>query len=114
LTSKELLSLKIAYDSFNMKQKDILIIIILLFIFVLTWIGESVYRSAVNSTISEATNKDISPIAPVFDTKAIDKLRERQKITPSFELENVTPTPITLPILKTSPQSASQGGKLLL
>lgn len=97
-----------------MKQKDILIIIILLFIFALAWIVSSVYHSAVSSTISETASKDIFPIAPVFDTKTIDKLKERQKITPSFELGNITPTPIALPTLKISPQNASEGGKLLL
>lgn len=97
-----------------MKQKDVLIIIILLFIFTLTWIGSSIYHSAVNSTISETTSENISPIAPVFDTKTIDKLKERQKITPSFELGNITPTPISLPTPENSPSNASEGGKLLL
>ncbi len=97
-----------------MKQKDILIIIVLLFIFAVSWIGSSIYHSAVNSTISETTSKDIAPIAPNFDTKTIDKLKERQVIIPSFELGNVTPTPVVLPTLKISPQNASEGGKLLL
>jgi cell division protein YceG involved in septum cleavage len=97
-----------------MKQKDILIIIVLLFIFVLVWMGGSIYHSTVSSTISETTSKDIFPIEPSFDTKAIDKLKERQKIIPSFELGNVTPTPIALPTLKIFPQNASEGGKLLL
>jgi hypothetical protein len=97
-----------------MKQKDILIIMFLLFIFILTWIGGSIYHSAVNPTISDETNKDISPIAPSFDTKTINSLKERKKIAPSFELENVTPTPIALPTIEVSPQNASQAGKLLL
>ena len=97
-----------------MKQKDILIITIFLFIFVLTWIGGSIYHSGVSSTISETTSKEISPIMPVFDTKTIDELRERQKITPSFELGGTTPTPIALPTPKISPQNASEEGKLLL
>lgn len=97
-----------------MKQKDILTIVILLFIFVLVWIGESIYRSGASSTISETTSKDIAPIAPTFDTKTIDKLKERQKIIPSFELENIFPTPIVLPPLKNSPQNTSEGDKLLL
>lgn len=97
-----------------MKQKDILIIIVLLFIFVLAWIGGSIYHSAINSTISSTTSKDIFPITPSFDTKTIDKLKERQKIIPSFELGNTTPTPIALPTLKISPQNASGEGKLLL
>lgn len=97
-----------------MKQKDILIIIILLFIFSLAWIISGIYHSAVNSTISEETSKNISPIEPVFDTETIDMLKKRQKITPVFELGDIVPTPTTLPTLKISPQSASEGGKLLL
>ncbi|OGH24137.1 MAG: hypothetical protein A3B47_04690 [Candidatus Levybacteria bacterium RIFCSPLOWO2_01_FULL_39_24] len=96
-----------------MKQKDILIILILLFIFVLAWIGGNIYHSGVSSTISETTAKDIAPITPTFDTKTIDKLKSRKKIVPSFELESVTPTPIVLPTLPLSP-NASQEGKLLL
>lgn len=97
-----------------MKQKDILIIIILLFIFAVAWIGGSIYHSAVSSTISETTSKDISPIAPTFDTKTIDKLKERQKIIPSFELKSTTPTPIALPTPTISLQNASEGAKLQL
>lgn len=96
-----------------MKQKNILIIIILLFIFALAWIGGSIYHSGVSSTISENTNKDIAPIAPTFDTKTIDKLKSREKIVPSFDLESVAPTSIILPTLPPSPDT-SQGGKLLL
>lgn len=96
-----------------MKQKDILIIIILLFIVLSIWIGGSIYHSGVNSTISEGTSKDITPIDPVFDTKTIDKLKTRKKIVPSFDLESISPTPIALPALSPSP-NASLGGKLLL
>lgn len=97
-----------------MKQKDILIILILLFIVVVAWIGSSIYRSVVSSTISEATNLDISPITPTFDTKTIDKLRLRQKINPSFELEDITPTPTPLPTGIFSPQNSLGEGKLVL
>lgn len=97
-----------------MKQKDILIIIILLFIFTLTWIGGSIYHSSVNSTIPENISQNIEPINPTFDAKTIDALRKRQKINPSYELRSITPTPIVLPTLKISPQNASEGGKLLL
>lgn len=97
-----------------MKQKDTLVIIILLFIFALAWIGESIYHSAISSTISEAINKDIAPISPTFDTETINKLKERQKTTPAYELGNITPTPLALPTIKISPKTASEGGKLLL
>ena len=96
-----------------MKQKDILAIIILLFIFVLAWIGESIYSSGVSSTISGTTSQDIMPISPTFDTKTIEKLKQRQKIVPVYELGNATPTPVVLPTLPSSP-NASQGGKLQL
>lgn len=96
-----------------MKQRDFLLIIVLLFIFAVAWIGSSIYHSAVNSTISENTSKDISPIAPAFDTKTIDRLKSRLKIKPSFDLGGVTPTPIVLPTLPPS-SNASQGGRLLL
>jgi len=114
LTFKELLFSRIIYEYFYMKQKDALITIIILFIFTLVWIGFSIRHSAVSSTISEETSKDISPIAPTFDTKTIDKLKKRQKIIPSFELGNATPTPLVLPTLKISPENASEEGKLLL
>jgi hypothetical protein len=95
-----------------MKQKDTLIIVILLFIFVLIWIGGSVYRSAVGSTISEDVSKEIAPIAPTFDTNVIEKLKTREKITPAFDIQGVSPTPIVLPILP-YPQNASEEGELL-
>lgn len=85
-----------------MKQKDILIIFILLFIFVVAWIGSNIYHSAVSSTVTEAINQDIAPIEPSFDTKAINELKKREKVIPSFELG----TPIV------SPPTASEGGKI--
>lgn len=72
-----------------MKQKDILIIFILLFIFVVAWVGSNIYHSIVRTTISETVSQDISPITPTFDIKTVNKLRERQKINPSFELESL-------------------------
>jgi len=96
-----------------MKQKDILIIIILLFIFTIIAIGSSIYSSTVTSTISENVSQDVAPINPGFDTKTIDKLKSREKVLPAYDLESVTPTPIALPTLPPS-STASQGGKLLL
>lgn len=97
-----------------MKQKDILIILVLLFIFVVAWIGGSIYHSIASSTISEATNEDISPIMPTFDTKTVNNLKERQKINPSFEMQGIIPTPTTLPSEILYPQSSSEEAKLVL
>jgi|WetSurMetagenome_2_1015567.scaffolds.fasta_scaffold05040_3 hypothetical protein len=115
LLFKEVLFSKAAYDflDMNLKQKDTLIIVILLFVFVLVWIGESIYQSTTGSTISEDVSKEILPIAPAFDTKTIDNLKSREKIIPAYEFTNVVPTPIALPKLSPSPK-ASEAGELLL
>lgn len=97
-----------------MKQKDILIILVLLFIFVVAWIGGSIYHNIASSTISKATSQDISPITPTFDTSSVNNLKKRQKINPSFEVQSIAPTPTTLPIEILYPQSPSEGGKLVL
>jgi hypothetical protein len=96
-----------------MKQKNTLIIVVLLFIFVLIWIGESAYRSATNSTISEEVNQEIQPITPNFDTKTINSLKSREKIDPSFDLQNIAPAPVVIPALHGT-TNASEEGKLLL
>jgi hypothetical protein len=95
-----------------MKQKDILAIAILLFIFTFVWIGGSIYHSASNSTISEKVNNDITPIPPNFNVKVIEKIKERKKINPSLELEGITPTPTPLPLKLISPKKASEEAKL--
>ncbi len=90
-----------------MKQKDILIILILIFSFTVAWIGFSIYHAIRSSTISKSTNQDILPINPTFDIQTIDKLKQRQKIDPSFDLEAIKPT--EAPILPTEiiPQPSS-------
>lgn len=91
-----------------------LIIIILLFIFVLVWVGGNIYHSGINSTISEGTSQNIIPIAPNFDIGAIDKLKTREKVVPVFDLGDTAPTPIALPSALAPSLNASQEGKLLL
>ncbi|MBI4096198.1 MAG: hypothetical protein HY425_00590 [Candidatus Levybacteria bacterium] len=76
-----------------MKKADVLIILILLFAVVSAWIISNIYHSATSSTISEALNKNILPIDPTFNENAINSLKQRQKIDPSFELKNETEAP---------------------
>lgn len=97
-----------------MKQKDILTILILLFVFVAAWVGFNIYHNIVSSTIPKTTKQDISAIAPDFDIKTVDKLKQRQKINPSFELEGGIPTPTPIPSEILFPQNASEEGKLVL
>lgn len=98
-----------------MKKKDVLIILILLFISVVAWIASSLFHSFTKSTISETTKQDIAPIEPTFDTKTIDKLKKRQNINSSFELEDIIPTPTSVPSFPPeviSPQNASEEGQI--
>ncbi|OGH43066.1 MAG: hypothetical protein A3B53_03065 [Candidatus Levybacteria bacterium RIFCSPLOWO2_01_FULL_42_15] len=68
-----------------MKQKDILFIFGSTCVMVLAWILFSVYHNAVSSTIPKDLQIKIESIAPDFDTLSIKNLKQRQKITPSFE-----------------------------
>lgn len=89
-----------------MKKKDILIILTLLFLVVTAWISSEIYHSFVESTISETVNQEIAPINPTFDKGTIDMLKQREKINPSFELENKISTPTS------QETAASQGGTI--
>ena len=100
----------------KMKRKDILIILIPTFIFVILWIVFSIHHAINTPTISNATNAQIAPISPNFDTKTIDALKKRVNVTPIYEIQggNTSPTPT---ITKTAPASSSaktatSGGKL--
>lgn len=97
-----------------MKKKDILIILFLLLSSVIVWAGTSIYRNLVRSTIPPTTIQDISPIAPTFNIQAIDKIKTREKINPSFVLENrISPTPSLIPTPNSNEEIASKGGKIL-
>jgi len=97
-----------------MKQKDVFVILILLFVFVVVWIGSSIYHNSISSTISKTLNQDIFQIDPKFDVQTIDKLKNRQRLNPLFELENITPTPTPLPPEILAPQDSTEETKLLL
>ena len=105
-----------------MKKNDILIILVPTFIFVIVWIGFSIYHSIMTSTISEAVNIQISPINPNFDTKTIESLKNRQNVLPIYEadVKVKTPTPSPsptpeisqIPIATQSAQQATSEGSL--
>lgn len=96
-----------------MKQKDILVMIVIFFILAVTWIITSIWHSGSRSTISEETSNNIAPIEANFDTKTIKELKTRKKIIPSYEREGVTPTPVVFPT-STIPLSNATGGAGLL
>lgn len=73
-----------------MKQKDIFLLLVPMFLFILAWIVFNIYHNSLTSTISEKLNKSITPISPDFDMETINLLGAREKIAPVFEYK--TPT----------------------
>jgi len=98
-----------------MKKNDILLILVPSFIFVLAWIGFSIYHNVVTSTISESLSMQITPITPTFDTSVIDSLKNREKVTPIYELsipvQNITvpasPSASPITIMPVNPSGTS-------
>lgn len=70
------------------KQRDLLIIILMTFITVTAWIGFNIYHIAVTSTIGEELQTQISPINPVFDVNTINKLKKRDQVDPAYQFNN--------------------------
>ena len=93
-----------------MKQRDIITLLIPSFILILAWIIFSIYHSSVSSTITSTVGVQISPIKPVFDVETISKLKQRQRVTPIYEIQATqTPTPAPgFPNIVSSSLSASQ------
>jgi hypothetical protein len=76
-----------------MKQKDIITLLVPSFILIVAWIIFSIYHSSVASTITPVVNIQISPITPTFDMNAISQLKQRQTVTPVYEISATAPTP---------------------
>jgi hypothetical protein len=103
-----------------MKKNDTLLILVPLFIFVVLWIGFSIYHNIITSTISAPLSAQIEPITPNFDTNTIDGLKSRENITPVYTLsvpvQNViisaspsaTPTPTPTPTVVINSNSNTQ------
>lgn len=101
-----------------MSQKNILFLIIPVFILIVAWIIFNIYHNTAASTISDKLNIQIFPIAPNFDAKTINKIKDRRTVTPLYELSPVensaSPTPTLLPEkISTESGSATPGGNLL-
>lgn len=79
-----------------MKQKDFLIILIPAVILSILWVIFSIYHNLTTSTIKDPLTFQIIPIEGKFDTETINKLKEKQRINPLFNIVagETTPTPI--------------------
>lgn len=70
-----------------MKQKDILLLSISAFVLIMAWIAFSIYHNSAESTISEPIEEKIVPIAPDFNTKIIDDIKNKRDIQPLYEIQ---------------------------
>jgi len=87
-----------------MKNKDIMFLMVSIFIIVVAWTIFNVYHAAATSTVSGSLNMSISQIDPNFDTKTIDNLKKRTIVPPVYapEAPSVTETPISTPAVVVS------------
>jgi len=81
-----------------MKQKDILLILIPTFIITILWVVFSIYHNLTTSTIVDPLTIQILPLNGAFDEKSIQSIKNRQRIDPLYELQEIpvlspTPTP---------------------
>lgn len=79
-----------------MKQKDFLMILVPLFILTILWVVFNIYHNYVTSTIKDPLSIQITPIEGKFDTNTINKIKDRKRVNPLYEIEvNISgaPTP---------------------
>jgi hypothetical protein len=66
------------------RQREIIIVIISMFIVSFAWIGFDLYHNAVTTTISAPLQEDIKPIPPTFDSQVIQNLKSRHYSDPVY------------------------------
>ena len=99
----------------KLKRKDIIYILISVVVLVFAWIAFNIYHNTISTTISETTSIQIAPIPPTFDIQTITKLKQKEKITPAFEIKeaplpeatksasSITATPSANPTIQLKP-----------
>lgn len=97
-----------------MKQKDILLLSIPLFLMVLFGIGFNIYHNSVSSTIPANVNASLKPIQPTFDLKTIEDLKKRRKIQGVYDLSNPISSPSSQIPIPSITKEASKGGSINL
>lgn len=70
-----------------MKQKDFLIILVPLFILTVLWVVFNIYHNYVTSTIKDPLSIQIIPIEGKFDADTVNKIKNRKKVNPLFEIQ---------------------------
>ena len=80
----------------KIRQNDLLLLVISIFVIVVIWIGTNLYHAFVTSTITETQNIQVTPIDPQFDREVLEKLKSRTVVDPLFEADSIAAsTPAT-------------------
>ena len=70
-----------------MKQKDLLIILVPLFVLTVLWVVFNIYHNYVTSTIKDPLSIQIIPIEGKFDTNTVNKIKSRKRVDPLYEVQ---------------------------
>lgn len=87
-------------------ERDILFVLISSFVLTVAWVGFNLYHKWATSTISSSLQIQIQPITPDFDSRTLEKLKTREKISPILEAKS--PSPTVFPIAIDSPAPIAQ------
>jgi hypothetical protein len=97
-----------------MKHKDIILLLVSALLLVIAWVAFNIYHNSVTSTTPEALEKEALIISPDFDEKTIDKLKERKRVVPVYDLEKkIDVSPVEEGFIPTASPIASEGAKII-
>lgn len=92
--------MSILLDSSDMKQKDLLFLLLSSTFLAVVWIVFTIIHTSLTSTISGTLHQQIQPISGNFDNQTIQNIQKRLKVTPKFAIEVIeSPTPTATPTL---------------
>lgn len=95
-----------------MKQRDIAILLIPVFILVVLWVIFNVYHNYVNSTITDPLTYQLVPIEGKFDENTINDIKARKRVDSVVIItspEAISPSPETSEIEE---QTSSPSGNI--
>jgi len=93
-----------------MKQRQISILLIPVFILTVFWVAFNVYHNYVSSTITDPLTHQIIPIQGKFDSQTISEVKNRKRVSPEDGIlgNTVSPTPDPVEDIASDSASANQ------
>lgn len=69
-----------------MKQRNLVIFLVPIFILTVLWVIFNVYHNYISSTITDPLTYQIVPIEGKFDSATIEAIKQRKRVSPSNEI----------------------------